>query len=106
MRRWLACSVQLLLVSSLSFSQDVAKTAVHVSGTVPVDSRRIQLSAERPETQRGTIAQPPAAGPPRPLPAPPPPPPGPAVLPRIPFPVLLLFVLPPFLPRPPSSLFK
>jgi hypothetical protein len=58
MRRWLACFVQLLLVSSLSFSQDVSKPALHVSGTVPVDSSRIQLSAERPNAQPGTIAQP------------------------------------------------
>lgn len=62
MRRWLACLVQLLLIGSLSFSQDVAGPAHHVSQTVPVDSPRNELSAERPEAPHGAIVQPAAAG--------------------------------------------
>jgi photosystem II stability/assembly factor-like uncharacterized protein len=62
MRCLLVCLVQLLLVASLSFSQDVAGPVHHVSRTLPVDSPRHELSAERPQEQHRTIAQPPATG--------------------------------------------
>ncbi|MGB8012949.1 MAG: hypothetical protein WCF68_15150 [Terriglobales bacterium] len=58
MRRWLACCVQLLLVASLSFSQDVASLARHVSQRLPVASPRTELSAQRLEAQPPAIAQP------------------------------------------------
>jgi photosystem II stability/assembly factor-like uncharacterized protein len=58
MRRWRACVIPLLLIGSLSFSQDLARPAHHVSRTLPVDSSRNELSAERPEAERGAIVQP------------------------------------------------
>jgi len=59
MFRRLACSIQLLIIGSLSFSQDVPSPAHHVSRTLPVASPRYELSAERAQAQ--AIAQPPAA---------------------------------------------
>ena len=61
MRRWLACFLPLLLISSLSFSQDLAKPSHHVAGNMPVSSSRIQLSAERTSAPHA-IAQPNASG--------------------------------------------
>ena len=62
MRRWLASFVQLLLIASLSFSQEVATPAHHVSRAIPVDSPRHELSAERPQAPHGAITQPNASG--------------------------------------------
>jgi photosystem II stability/assembly factor-like uncharacterized protein len=56
--RWLACIVQLLLIGSFSFSQDVADQSRHVARTLPVGSPRIELSAERPGAHQEKIAQP------------------------------------------------
>jgi photosystem II stability/assembly factor-like uncharacterized protein len=62
MRRTLACFVQLCLIASLSFSQDVAGPVHHVSRVFSVEAPRYELSAGRPQGQIRTIAQPPAAG--------------------------------------------
>jgi photosystem II stability/assembly factor-like uncharacterized protein len=47
MRRWLSCIAPLLVFASLSFSEEVGITAHHVSQTLPVQSPRIELSAQR-----------------------------------------------------------
>ena len=62
MRRWLACFVQLLFISALSFSQELANPSRHVSQTVPVSSSRTELSAERSQAEHPEIAQPSASG--------------------------------------------
>jgi photosystem II stability/assembly factor-like uncharacterized protein len=67
MPRVLACLVHFsmigLMIGSLAFSQEAAVVTHHVSGALPVDSPRRELSAERPQTQHGTIVQSSAAGP-------------------------------------------
>jgi len=55
MRCWLGYFAQLVLVVSLSFSQDVATPAHHVSRAVPVASPRYELSAERAQAQTRAI---------------------------------------------------
>ena len=62
MRCTLVCFVQLCLIASLSFSQDVAGPVHHVSRVFPVEAPRYELSAGRPQGQLRAIAQPPAAG--------------------------------------------
>jgi len=62
MRRWLACFVQLLFISALSFSQELANPSRHVSQTVPVSSSRTELSAERSQAEHPEIAQSSASG--------------------------------------------
>ena len=62
MCRWLTCFLPLLLISSLSFTQDVAKPSHHVAGNMPVSSSRIQLTADRASAPHA-IAQPNANGP-------------------------------------------
>src|SRR5271166_4654296 len=57
MPRLFACFLPLLLISSLTFSQDLVQLSQHVAGTVPVSSSQIQLSAERSSTPHA-IAQP------------------------------------------------
>src|SRR5271163_3106859 len=61
MRR-LAGFAQLLLLGSLSFSQEAGVVTHHVSGALPVASPRHELSAERPQTKHRTIVQPNATG--------------------------------------------
>ena len=67
MRRWLVFFVELLLLGSLSFSQDLASPAHHVSRAVPVDSRHYdsrhyELSAERAQAEMSAVGQPNATG--------------------------------------------
>ena len=62
MRRTLLCVVQLCLIASLSFCQDVAGPVHHVSRAFPVEAPRYELSAGRPQGQIRAISQPPAAG--------------------------------------------
>ena len=67
MRRWLVFFIELLLLGSLSFSQDLASPAHHVSRAVPVDSRHYdsrhyELSAERAQAEMSAVGQPNAAG--------------------------------------------
>ena len=62
MRCLLACFVQLLLVASFSFSQEVAAPVHHVSRAIPVASAQRQLSAERAQAPHRAIAQPNATG--------------------------------------------
>ncbi len=62
----LSCLVQLLVIGlmmgALALSQEAAVVTRHISGAVPVDSARRQLSAERLKTQHGAIVQPGVAG--------------------------------------------
>ena len=60
MRCLLACFVQLWLIAALSFSQDMAAPVHHLSRTLPVETPRCQLSAERPQARIPAIAQPPS----------------------------------------------
>jgi photosystem II stability/assembly factor-like uncharacterized protein len=61
MRLRLTCFATFVLLTSLSFSQSSVGLAHHVAQTVPVDSARRELSAERSLAPSRTIAQPLAA---------------------------------------------
>src|ERR1700687_1243637 len=63
MRRWLTFFVELLLLGSLSFSEDLTSPTHHVSQAVPVDSRHYdsghyELSAERAQSESRAVGQP------------------------------------------------
>jgi photosystem II stability/assembly factor-like uncharacterized protein len=58
MRVRLACFAAFLLLTSVSFSQSSTAVAHHVAQTIPVDSARRELSAERPLAPSRTLAQP------------------------------------------------
>jgi photosystem II stability/assembly factor-like uncharacterized protein len=58
MRHCLVCLVLVLFAAPFSFTQEVTSPAHHVSRTVPVDSPRRELSAERTEGQLAEIVQP------------------------------------------------
>jgi hypothetical protein len=63
MRRWLACFVQLSLLGSIAFSQDLASAAHHVSRAIPVASPSHEFSADRPASPSRALTQPPAGVP-------------------------------------------
>jgi len=58
MHRWAGFFVGLMLLGSLSFSEDLASPAHHVSQAAPVDSGHYELSAERAQPEMRAVDQP------------------------------------------------
>jgi len=60
MRFYLTFFTQVLLLASLSFSQNPASPTHHIARAIPVGSPRYELSVERPQAPGPTFAEPPA----------------------------------------------